>query len=211
MKLINVSNTSKRYAVTFLIIVLIIGILGTCYIFRTRSTKLAGITLIPSRDFPVADIPYYLQNDPKWSTDKIGNTTSTMGSTGCLITCVAVSLNHLGVEVTPQELNQALTEINGYQGADLIWYKINEAYSSVDYSYGRTFSSDTIENDLESGRLPIVNVRINGVATHWAMIVGAADGDFLIFDPLNKDKMPIPLKKYGKVYAYRVLHKAGEL
>jgi len=45
------------------------------------------------------------------------------------------------VPVTPKELNNMLTENNGYQGADLIWYKINEVLPEVDYRYSRIFDS----------------------------------------------------------------------
>jgi len=90
------------------------------------------------------------------------------------------------VPVTPKELNNMLTENNGYQGADLIWYKINEVLPEVDYRYSRIFDSKTIEKDLEKGLLPIVNVRYykTGV-THWVLIVGAKDGEFIICDPVG--------------------------
>ena len=98
--------------------------------------------------------------------------------------------------------------MNGYAGADLIWYKINEAFPEVNYEYSRTFDSKTIEDHLKNNRLPIVNVKIHETGyTHWVVILGSKDGDFLIFDPLNKDKEPIPLSTHGKVYAYRVLVK----
>ena len=81
---------------------------------------------------------------------------------------------------------------------------------TVNYSYSRVFSSRTIENDLRNNRLPIVNVRYNGTGiTHWVIIVGAKDGNFFIFDPLNKNETPIPLHMHGKVYAYRVLFKTN--
>ncbi len=207
MKLILTNAKIRRIAIVVLITVLAVGIPFGYYVFSTRYIKLFGITLTPSRDFPVADITYYLQNDPLWSSDKIGSTSSTLGKEGCLITCVAVSLNNLGIEITPKKLNQSLSDANGYQGADLIWYKINEVLPSADYSYERIFSSETIEKDLEDGKLPIVNIRLNGIVTHWVIIIGAENGEFLIFDPANKDKMPIPLQTHEKVYAYRVLQK----
>jgi hypothetical protein len=43
--------------------------------------------------------------------------------------------------------------------------------------------------------------------SHWVLIIGADAGDFLIYDPLNKEKAPIPLSTHGNVYSYRVLHK----
>ena len=201
-------RTLKFSILIFILTIIAITVaFGAYYVIYSRYIKLFGITLTPTRDFPPFDITYYLQNDPLWSTDSIGNTSFTMGGAGCLITCVAVSLNVLGTAVTPQELNKNLTEINGYQNAELIWYKINEAFPSINYRYKRIFSSRTIEKDLMENRLPIVNVRFNGSGiTHWVIVIGAKDGDFLVFDPLNKNRTPIPLSTHGKVYAYRTLH-----
>ena len=42
-------------------------------------------------------------------------------------------------------------------------------------------------------------------ATHWLLVIGAKNGEFSIYDPLSKNKEPIPLSAHGKVYAYRVL------
>ena len=206
MRLVFKNKKRRIIATVVLVITLVAAGVGGFYL-HTRYIKLFGITLTPAHDYPVTDIVYYLQNDPLWASDKIGDSSSTMGGTGCLITCVAVSLNDLGISITPKELNQTLCETGGYQGADLLWYKINEAFSDIDYSYERIFSTKTIEKDLKNGELPIVNVRINGVVTHWVLIIGSANGDFLIYDPLNKDEKPVPLTTYGKVYAYRVLHK----
>jgi len=201
-------NWIKKMLFFIMPILIIIGFFGCYYIIRSRYIKIIGIALTPSRDFPIIGTKHYMQNDPVWSSDKIGNTTYTMGGAGCLVTCVAVSLTYLGVDITPQELNEKLTDINGYINGELVWYKLNNIFPSVNYNFSRIFSSKAIENDLKNNRLPIVNVRFNenGI-THWVIIVGAKNGDFLIFDPLNKDETSLPLKKHGKVYAYRVLNK----
>ena len=104
-----------------------------------------------------------------------------------------------------------LTENNGYQGADLIWYKINEILPEVDYRYSRIFDSKTIEKDLEKGLLPIVNVKYykTGV-THWVMIVGTKDGEFIICDPMDDDHSTRLLSEHGKVFAYCVIEKSKD-
>ncbi len=201
-------RNKKLFAVILIlsiIIVLLTGIL--VYYLRARYIKNNGIAITPSQDFPVHKVTYFLQNDDDWSKDKIGNSSYVMGSTGCLITCVASALKDLGQTITPKELNKSLSSVNGFEGADLIWYKINEIIPEVEYQYNRIFSGSTIENDLKNNRLPIVNVRFNGNGvTHWVIVVGAKDGEFLIYDPANKNKMPIPLSTHGKVFAYRVLY-----
>lgn len=97
-----------------------------------------------------------------------------------------------------------------FSRADLIWYKINEAVPEVDYRYNRIFNSRTIENDLKKGLLPIVNVRYLGTGvTHWVLIVGAKDGEFIICDPMDDGYSTRLLSEHGNVYAYRVIEKKG--
>lgn len=181
---------------------------GGFIILRVKYISWFGITLTPSRDFEPHEVTYYLQNDPEWARDTIGETSQTLGGTGCLISCVASAATDLGVSMTPTELNEKLSGIGGYSGASLIWFKIHEAVPEVNYTYSRVFSAKTIENDLAEGRLPIVNVRYKGGGgTHWVEIIGAKDNEFLIYDPLNSEKTPIPLSTHGKVYSYRVLIK----
>ena len=194
------------FCCVLLSVLLIAGAIGAAYAARVISIKTNGLELRPSRDFEVKSIQYYLQGDPEWGSDTIGSSNRTMSGAGCLITCVASAIYDLGIPVTPGEVNRRLTEVDGYQGADLIWYKINEAFPEIDYEYSRVFSSSRLENDLENGLLPIVNVKINGSGvSHWLLVVGAKDREFLAFDPLNPDKEPIRLTQHGNVYSYRVL------
>ena len=187
---------------------MIIILIGGYYVIASRVIKYEGIELTPSRDYPVSTITYYLQNDPQWSNDIIGHSNSRMGGAGCLVTCVASAISYLGIDMTPQEVNEKLTAVEGYDNNELIWYKINDAIPEIEYKYSRIFSRNTIEKDLREGLLPIVNVKLHGSGiTHWLLIIGAKNGVFLVYDPLNKDLEPIPLSTHGKVYAYRVLYR----
>lgn len=205
------SKPIGKVLVIILSILIIAGAVFILYIFRTRTIRIIGTTLTPKKDHDIHEVQYFLQNDPAWAQDSIGSSNYKMGGAGCLITCVASSISDLGVAITPQELNQKLTAIDGYQnGADLIWYKINEAVPEVDYYYSRVFSSETIEKDLDKGLLPIVKVKFHGFgAQHWLLIVGAQDGEFMVLDPLNSEKKVIPLSTHGRAYAYRVLNRAN--
>ncbi len=181
---------------------------GGYYVLRTKYISNNGIKLTPTRDFEIRSVAYYLQNDSAWADDKIGETSQTLGGAGCLITCAASSITDLGIDMTPAALNKKLSDVSGFQGANLIWYKIHEAVPEINYTYSRIFSAKTIENDLEQGRLPIVNVKYRGSGvTHWVVIIGAEDNDFMIYDPLGSAKEPIPLSTHGNVYSYRVLQK----
>jgi hypothetical protein len=179
---------------------------GGYYILRVNHIKASGVLLAPTRPYDIRAVEYYLQNDPLWAGDTIGETSQSLGGAGCLISCAASATSELGFAVTPAEFNRKLTAVGGFSGANLIWYKIHEAIPEITYKYSRIFSSGTIERDLRQGLLPIVNVHyMGGGISHWVLIIGADAQDFLVYDPLNKDKNPITLSTHGKVYSYRVL------
>jgi hypothetical protein len=178
------------------------------YVGKVYYIKNFGLNLVPVKNHSVQILNYYRQNDPKWQDVEIGTSKRKVGSTGCLISCVSTAISQLGSPVTPEELNKMLTQVNGFQGADLIWYKINEVFPDIDYRYGRIFSSEKIGKDLEKGLLPIVNVKYNKTGiTHWVLIVGAKDGEFIICDPLGDGNSTRLLSDHGNVFAYRVIEK----
>lgn len=188
---------------------IVAGMTAALVIFPFLRIRILGISLKPTEDIPLRQITYYFQKDPRWREDIIGTSNSTIGKEGCVITCVSIAVSDLeNKTVTPQDFNQMMTRINGYEDASLLWYKISEAIPSLGYRSEREFSRDTVEDDLKGSRLPIVKVKRYGiVGTHWVIIVGAQNGQFLVSDPLNEDNQPIPLSKYGRVYAYRVITK----
>ncbi|MCL1808977.1 MAG: C39 family peptidase [Clostridiales bacterium] len=196
----------SRVFVIVLSIFLVIGVVFTAYAGRAYHIKTKGVYLKPSQDFEIHDVQHFLQNDPEWGSDLIGNSMSSLAGAGCLVACAASAATDLGIPVTPGEFNAKMTAVSGYQGNMLIWHRIKDALPGIDYKYTRIPSSTTIEKDLKSGRLPIINVKYMGSGvTHWVLVVGAKDGEFLVYDPLNIDKEPIALSTHGKVFAYRVL------
>ena len=207
------TNTKLKKNIILIIILLLILfaiILTTVlFVFPFVRIRIFGISLKPTEDIPIRQITYYTQNDTKWRNDTIGNSNSTIGGVGCVISCVSTAISDLeNKSVTPQEFNKIMTQVEGFDGAYLIWYKINEVFPDLNYRADRVFTRDTIESDLKNGFMPIVkvNMPVSGIE-HWVIIIGAKDGQFIISDPLNGDRQPIPLSKYGKVYKYRVIIK----
>ncbi len=192
--------------VAFIAIVILALYAGRVYYIKTL-----GISLIPTKNYEVPALSYYRQNDPAWQDEKIGDSQKRMGSTGCLISCVSTAISQLDEPVTPKEFNDRLTQVDGFQSADLIWYKINEVFPSIDYRYSRTFNNRMIESDLKKGLLPIINMRYHKTGiTHWVIIVGAHEGEFIICDPLDDGHSTQLLSEHGKVYAYRVIERVDE-
>ena len=183
-------------------------LLSAVYAGRHLYIRHVGITLRTDREFEPKKMLFHLQNDPRWASEPIGRSASTMGEAGCLLACVASAMTDLGVEVTPAQLNANLTSADGFSHDRLVWNRIGNAIPEFDYTYSRIFGAGRIQKDLERGLLPIVNVRYfkTGV-THWVVIVGAGGGEFLCLDPADRSRAPLPLSRHGKVYAYRVIRR----
>ncbi len=214
MKIKN-SSPKKKFLYNFFLVALslavILVITLSFYVGRVFYIKNYGIKLVPLKNHSIQVSSYYRQNDPRWQDVEIGTSRRKMGSTGCLISSVSTAISQLRSPVTPEELNKMLTQVNGFQGADLIWYKINEVFPEIDYRYSRIFSREKIEKDLEEGLLPIVNVKYNKTGvTHWVLIVGADDGEFIICDPLGDGNSTRLLSDHGNVFAYRVIEKVAD-
>jgi len=177
------------------------------YCIKALQIKKLGITVRPSSIYEPRDIKVFLQNDPAWKDDTLGNSQFRLGGHGCLVSVLASVMNDLGHETDVKELNQLFTGKGVYNSeGEVIWYKIGEAVPGVTYQYKRVFNGRTLQSDLLQGRLPVVMVRYHKTGVfHWVLIVGSDGEDFLIIDPLKSDKKVAKLGIHGKVYAYRVI------
>ena len=190
-----------------LLLLLVAALLtGSLFVTNRRYMRRFGTLVKPPADYPLVEVNYYLQRDSRWANDHLGDSKYKMGGYGCLIMCVAASLNHLGIATDPKELNRQLTAVDGYVNGDLLWAKIHEAYPAADYRSSHFITGSYIEKDLNSGLLPLINVKYHHTGiTHWVLIVGAQDGEFLIYDPANSKLTYLPLSVHGRIYAYRVI------
>lgn len=171
--------------------------------FRLRGSVpiRAGQTKLPS-----TDVTIYRQDDPLWADDALGDSSFTMKSSGCLVSCIASAVSmESGDEVTPGELNKLFTENGAYDNeGNIQWSAIDSinGYSTQVYS---GVSQKEIEQCLIDGRYPIVRVRVNAIGNfHYVLIVGTEDGDYICMDPL-KDELTRLSQYAGSVYAVRVV------
>ena len=124
--------------------------------FRLRGSVpiRAGQTKLPS-----TDVTIYRQDDPLWADDALGDSSFTMKSSGCLVSCIASAVSmESGDEVTPGELNKLFTENGAYDNeGNIQWSAIDSinGYSTQVYS---GVSQKEIEQCLIDGRYPIVSV-----------------------------------------------------
>lgn len=148
-------------------------------------------------------IIFYRQDNSEWGNDTLGNSSYTMKTSGCLVTCIASAISVNDSTITPGKMNALFTKNSIYdEDGNMQWDQMQkidglhvERYDDV--------SNDDIEHCLEEGRYPIVRVRRKGLGSyHYILIVGTDNGEYICMDPLEDRQMK--LSEYGNfVYAVR--------
>lgn len=204
-------KTSKKIILSVVILLILISSIPAGYLVSAVWIKSVGINVSPDTVQKPQEVQFFLQNDQKWKDELLGDSGQNLAQVGCLVSVLASDIDYLGYNTNPSDLNR-LFNLNGIytSSGEVIWNKISEAIPNIKYDYKRVFTSRTLENDLENGRLPIVKVKYKKTGIfHWVLIIGSDNKDFLIMDPLNQNKEVIRLGAHGRVYAYRVLDKSA--
>lgn len=161
--------------------------------------------------FPVIETPVYLQRDKSWEADQIGGTGETLGRVGCTVCCLAMSLAHFGIHMTPGELNGWLKTHEGYSPRGwLRWESVSKLSAGEVYvDFRAPLKHETIDAALKARQPVVAKVFINDVVTHWVLIVGKEGTEYLVRDPLGSRSEPELLSRYPSgVHAIRVIKKS---
>lgn len=153
-----------------------------------------ALQAVPQDDHTVANVEYFLQNDPQWASDILGESQYRMGGSGCLVSCIASSLDAQGFDTDPGMLNAAFSDHSVFNNeGDVLWDSIAEAVPGARVELPVRVDADRLEEAVAQNLFPIVKVKYKGSGyQHWVMIIGAADGEYLCMDPLNADKSLYP-------------------
>lgn len=121
------------------------------------------------------------QRDPRWANIRLGwgdRNTTTIGSHGCTVTCIAMLAG-----LTPDEVNRRLIAVKGFAAGStgvfnlVIWQKVQEAIPWLQFEW-RNYSYD---NDRVSGAISknggcLVEVDFDGTPRtddrHWVLYIG---------------------------------------
>jgi hypothetical protein len=132
------------------------------------------------------------QRDPRWVNKKLGTSSMTIGSSGCVISALSMLCTYFGHSINPDELNEKLKAINGYANTNLmIWEKLTEIYSDIKWD-GRVDCPDTpapletVNKYLDRNIPVIVCVDFDpkeGLQQHFVLIIGKENNDYFINDP----------------------------
>lgn len=177
-------------------------------IWRHRGGDAEGVELQSTKMHPLPEAVYYLQKDERWASDPLGDSRFTMGSSGCLVTCLAALFNLYGESVTPGELNRLFTEQGVYNvSGDVIWENIASVYPEATVTVYQTVDEKAIETALDQQQYPLVRVKNMGDGYwHWVLLLGSGEEGYLCMDPLYNDKEARPLSVHGNtVYSWRLV------
>ena len=207
------SNRVKLTAVIGAVAVVLLILI--CLQQRQRPTQ--AVPAQPTRPVPtfmLSDSFVYRQDDARWGAETIGSTEDSLRAYGCTIASVAMSASNLTqTEITPQVLEARLSDAGGFTNRGwLIWDKVEEATDNqVRAKYYDTPRHEDINSCMASGNYPVVKIKLYRSIIHWVMIVGTAEDEYLIRDPLvgAVTDGPIALSsRSGEIFGVRCIMKA---
>ena len=186
--------------------IVVIGIAAAAialFCFRVRHS----VVVKPDRpEIITSEVIAYRQDDDRWAKAPLGDSSFTMESSGCLVSCIASAISMGGAEVvTPGELNAIFSEHNVYDSEGNIQWAASESIGGYSVNVYSTVDEQEIYQCLAEGNYPIVRVRVNGLGNwHYVLVVGLEDQDYVCMDPL-KDELTRLSQYFNRVYAVRVV------
>ncbi len=131
-------------------------------------------------------VPHFVQSDPLWATDPLGPTDGTLAAEGCAIASAAMALAFHGADTDPGRLNRALSATpGGYTPRGWVyWEKAAEAIGAhAAHAYEGPPRHRLIDRNLARGNPVIARVRLPSGTTHFVVISGKREAEYLIRDP----------------------------
>jgi len=134
----------------------------------------------------------YSQMDPNWKNEKLGfDNESTIGSYGCLLTCMAMVASAYGREINPHELNNKMKAAGGFQGPLVIPAQLPKvvpevAFKDFERCHDHPAPLGQIDAYLAAGKPVIVEVDYSpkdGLQNHWVVLYDKKNSDYLLRDP----------------------------
>lgn len=139
------------------------------------------------------DSVVYSQVDPRWTSDRLGNSSDSMGRGGCLVTAASMALTNLGFQTNPKDLNKRLTHTKSYtKNGWLIWDGIRRVTDGrAVATYYDKVDAPTIDACMRRGHYPLVQFYLPNGRSHWAMIVRHDARGYHMRDPLRTSEKPL--------------------
>lgn len=145
------------------------------------------------------DFINWRQAGQSWSNIRIGNTSSTIGNIGCLVTSIAILIEKSGANTTivpfnPGTFVEALNSNGGFDGkGNLIYAPINKVVPNFRYVGNVNLRGKTRAEKLESIKQYLnlgfhLTIEVKGATPgnqHWVAILGVDGNNVNIVDPAS--------------------------
>jgi hypothetical protein len=135
-------------------------------------------------------VPFYWQSDPRWSGNKFGTCSCTIGSCGCALTSVAMTFKYYGVNRDPASLAQCL----GNRACPLYWTN-SCSDNKVSFNGWVSFNWTKLESELKQNRPVVLQLNRNG-GMHFVVAVSGSGNTaqgYLVNDPALKQGTRVKL------------------
>jgi len=182
-------NIIYRSVLIFLILLILFISYSVFKIFKHSRGRIPALSFGGQNlQVILADNYNWQQRDNRWQNEYLGEKeqAGTIGKYGCTVSAIANAISNLGLEITPKQLNQKLTQKKGFnQRGYLVWSALDAATDGK--MQAKVFSSPSradVDHCLNEGQYPIIKYLIGGSVQHWVTIVGKQNGQYLIRDPL---------------------------
>ena len=162
-------------------------------IYGDLNTNFPGRYVIPIINLGNTNLGVGLlsQGDPRWAANSYGNSTFTIQQKGSALSCLAMALTYAGVPTTPASLNTLMNTDGDFVGTSVNWDAATRDDSAgvLEFHAHRATDIPYLNQTLSAGYPVIVGVNLdtNGEPTHFVLVVGYQNGQYLINDPGHAD------------------------
>ncbi len=125
---------------------------------------------------------WYSQGDSRWDKTRLGNSGSSIGNSGCVVSCLSMLLNAeaSNPRITPDRLNDWLRKNGGFAGNLMRWQIPGQIDGSgpgmeLQSQINRANDWKYLSEELDKGNKVIV--KVSGRSSHWVLVV-ERDGPF---------------------------------
>lgn len=164
---------------------LIFAFIITAWFWKAPISGHGGLPFFKKIEIPV---PAFFQEDPAWADDFLGESTDTLGNSGCAVSSACMILKFYGYDIDPKKLNRYLITHHGYEGSSWIKWEVAADYPPgiATHMYEDLPSYGLIDWNLLHGNPVIVRIRRSTGRTHFVVLVGKKGFDYLVRDPGSK-------------------------
>jgi len=150
-------------------------------------------TPIPRGSLSLPDRSAFYQKDKRWGSERLGKSSDTMASDGCLVTATSMALANLGFQTNPSDLNARLTQADGFTSRGwLIWDGIRKVTGGrAKAHFYDEVSEEIINGCMRAGNYPLVQFYLKNGRSHWAMILKRDGRGYHMRDPLRQSTRPL--------------------